>query len=86
MHLTIMRGAYCDMPHRDVIGCLAVGHVRELRLNGARHRPIVAGVPPQLCDGSTLIHDICSSSSSTSYYRTVIGNSTKEIQWYHHVT
>jgi len=85
MHLTIMRGAYCDIPHRDVIGCLAVGHVRELRLNGARHRPIVAGVPPQLCDGSTLIHDICSS-SSTSYYRTVIGNSTKEIQWYHHVT
>ena len=22
-------------------------------------------VPPQLCDGSTVIHDICSSSSST---------------------
>ena len=28
--------------------------------------PDFCKVPPQLCDGSTLIHDICSSSSSSS--------------------
>ena len=37
--LTVVRGTYCDRPWRDVVGSLAswlaVGHVRELWLNGA---------------------------------------------------